>query len=72
MPLNKAQLITDLGNAYDATLVASVDAATAKANFVTAMANAIDAYVKTAKINYTSGLAAGATAVTGTFTGTLS
>lgn len=40
--------------------------------FATRLSDAIDTFVKTAKINYTSGLTAGAVAVTGIFNGTLS
>jgi len=40
--------------------------------FATRLSDAIDIYVKTAKINYTTGLTAGATLVTGTFNGSLS
>lgn len=39
--------------------------------FATRLSNAIDDYVKGAKINYTSGLVAGSTPVTGTFNGSL-
>ncbi len=40
--------------------------------FAQRLTDAVDTYVKGAKINYTSGLTAGSTAVTGTFNGSLS
>lgn len=40
--------------------------------FAQRLSDAVDGYVKGAKINYTSGLVAGTTPVTGIFTGTLS
>lgn len=40
--------------------------------FATRLSDAVDDYVKQAKINYTSGLVAGSNPVTGTFNGSLS
>lgn len=40
--------------------------------YATRLSDAIDEYVKGAKINYTTGLTAGSTPVTGTFNGSLS
>lgn len=40
--------------------------------FATRISDAVDDYVKGAKINYTTGLVAGSSPVTGTFNGTLS
>lgn len=72
MALDKPTLIADLSTAYDDTKVAAVDAETAKANFVNAIADAIERYVKSAQIVYTDGLvSATGGAVTGTFNGEL-
>jgi hypothetical protein len=71
MGLDLAGLKTDLHAAFDATQVAAADAATAEQNFVDAIATAIDTYVRSAGINYESGLASPDGVVTGTFAGGL-
>lgn len=72
MSLNKTQLKTDLRSLYDGTLSSSGSAADAKEAFIAGLADVIDAYIKTEKINYTSGLTAGANPVVGTFNHTVS
>jgi hypothetical protein len=64
-------LKTNLKAAFDATQVAAADAATAEQNFVNAFATAIDTYVRTAAINYESGLVDAEGPVTGSFIGNL-
>lgn len=72
MPLNKTQLKNTLRALADDLSTRTDDAAQAREDWANGMANAIDTFVKTAKINYVNGLVAGATAVTGTYNGTLS
>ena len=72
MSLNKPQLEIDLGNLFDSTLTGNGSAADAKLAFVTTLATIIDDYVKSAQVNYISGLSAGANIVTGEFNHTIS
>ncbi|WAC40589.1 hypothetical protein [Pedobacter sp. SL55] len=72
MALNKPKLITDLTTLYDATLDnGELSPAEAKTKFIQELANAIEAYVKSATVKYNSGLTAPNGAVTGTFNGGL-
>lgn len=71
MSLDIAQLETSLSALYDGTLVASDNAQDARTAFVNQLAAIIDAYVRSAAIDYTGGLIAGSTPVTGTFEGNL-
>jgi len=71
MGLDLAGLKTNLKAAYDATLVASDSAADAEDAFVDAVATAIDTYVRTASLVYSTGLVAGSNPVTGDIVGGL-
>lgn len=72
MSLDKAGLKVNLKTMYDATKVAAADGPTAEQNFINSLADAIETYVKSAQVNYTSGLIAGSNTVIGTFNGSLS
>ncbi len=65
-----AQKIFDLSDDYDTTTPAGK--AAARQDFANKLAQAIVEEIKQVKINYTNGLAAGATAVGGTFNHTVS
>ena len=71
MGLDLAGLKTNLKAAFDATQVASADAAAAEVAFVNAMATAIDTYVRSASLVYSAGLVAGSDPVTGDIVGGL-
>lgn len=74
MPLATAVLKTALINAFTANLPGiTPDQATALDTTCGAVANALEAYVKTATITYTAGLVApgGGGPVTGVFTNTI-
>jgi hypothetical protein len=72
MALNKTKLTNDLYALFDETGNDNSDYATARTAFVTKLATIIDDYVKSAKVNYTTGLTAGANPVVGTFNHTIS
>lgn len=71
MSLNKPQLKQDLNLLYDGTIGSEGDAEAAKVEFIDRLADAIEAYVKSAEIKYINGLTAGANPVVGTFNGNL-
>jgi hypothetical protein len=69
MALNTAQLKTDIIELLTETMKSEE---TDFEKFAEKLANMIEKYVKTAQINYTSGLVAPNGAVTGTFNGNIS
>lgn len=71
MSLNKKQLVQDLRSLYEQTIGSNADELTAKEDFITLLANAIDSYVKSASIKYISGLTAPNGPVSGTFNHTV-
>lgn len=72
MALDLPGLKTNLKALYDATLVASIDAEAAETNFINGLATAIDTYVRSAAIVYTTGLTSETGGVvTGVFEGEL-
>lgn len=74
MPLDKTGLKSDLDVLYTATLDnADLTPEEAKDLFLQKLADAIEKFVKTAKVNYTNGLtSATGGVVTGTFNHTIS
>lgn len=74
MALDKAGLKSDLRTLYNATLDnEELTAEEAKELFLTRLADAIEKFVKTAKVNYTNGLtSATGGLVSGTFNHTIS
>lgn len=73
MALNKTKLVSDLTTLYNATLDnGELTPEQAKQKFIQELAAAIEDYVKSAQINYVSGLVASTYLVTGTFNGNLS
>jgi len=71
MSLNKKQLVQDLTTLYENTMGSNTDEVTAKDDFINYLANAIDAYVKSATIKYSGGLTAPNGPVSGTFNHTI-
>lgn len=69
MALDKAALKTKIIQIMNDMLTREEDSIE---EFATRLSDAVDTYVKGAKINYTTGLAAGSNPVTGTFNGSLS
>ena len=72
MALNKSALQTGIKNAFKSMKEGDGDEEQALDLFCTKLAEAVDTYVKTAQINYTTGLTAPNGAVTGVFNGNLS
>jgi len=71
MSLDKNRLKTDLTTLYNGTINSTGNAQQAQTAFINGLADTIERYVKGAQINYTTGLVAGSTPVTGTFNGSL-
>ncbi|MCW3467643.1 hypothetical protein [Chitinophaga nivalis] len=72
MALDKNSLKQQIKNAFKDMKAADVDEEQGLDIFCTKLAEAVDTYVKTATINYTTGLLAPNGAVTGVFNGNLS
>lgn len=69
MALNKTELKDDIVTLLTDMMTRETDSVE---EYATRLADAIDKYVKSAKINYTTGLVAGSNPVTGVFNGQLS
>lgn len=74
MALNKPQLVNDLRALFRQTWDENTSAEDAETAFLNTMANIIDAYVKSATVNYSGGLstASGGGPVTGILNHTIS
>lgn len=67
MTLNKPKLVQDLDNLFEGTRNPDRTEAESKEYFVQTLATIIDAYVKSAKVNYIGGLTVAGGTVVGTF-----
>lgn len=71
MPLDKPTLIADLQKIFDDESVVEVNPALSRQRVASKMADAIEKYVRSARVKYNNGLTAGSTPVTGNFNGGL-